>query len=87
MTPTAFSLIDLGTILVRHAGLDTRTDACEPDRTLADVGLDSLAFLQLQAALTARFGFALPDTAADRTFGEMVAYVNHRLAADGERAA
>jgi len=75
-----FTIADLMTLLVAKAGLPSSDRTDDPDKTFADVGLDSLAFLQLQSELTERYGFELPDDRAQAyTFGEIVADVNARL--------
>jgi minimal PKS acyl carrier protein len=75
-----FTIDDLMTLLVAKAGLPSADRTDDPRKTLADVGLDSLAFLQLQSELTDRYGFELPDDRAQAyTFGEIVADVNARL--------
>ena len=77
-----FTIDDLMALLVAKAGLPA-PDAHRrsTQRRFADVGLDSLAFLQLQAELQARYGFELPDDRPQTyTFGEIVADVNDRLA-------
>ena len=56
----------------------------EPTATFDEVGLDSLAFLQLQSALQDRYGFELPDERAQSyRLGEITAYVNAQLHGDG----
>jgi len=83
-----FTIDDLMQLLVSKVGLpsDMRTE--EPSKTFGDLGLDSLAFLQLQSELQALYGFELPD---DRplasTVGDMTAAINERLARDEEPAA
>jgi acyl carrier protein len=76
-----FTLDDLMNLLVSKAGLPERARTDNPQWTLTDVGLDSLAFLQLQSELQAKYGVELPD---DRPtaypFGEIVSYVNERTA-------
>jgi acyl carrier protein len=75
-----FTLDELMDLLVANVGLpaSSRTDRAEAH--LADLGLDSLAFLQLQATLEDRFGFELPDDGErPYTVGEIVATVNEGL--------
>ena len=45
------NLTDLTDILVRAAGLPAGTDLSDDTRPLADAGIDSLAYLQLQAEI------------------------------------
>ncbi|MEV0715290.1 acyl carrier protein [Asanoa sp. NPDC050611] len=83
-----YTIDDLMQLLVTKVGLpsDMRTD--DPNKTFGDLGLDSLAFLQLQSELQTLYGFELPD---DRplafSVGEMTAAINERLSRDEEPAA
>jgi aromatase len=80
VTSSPFSLPTLMDVLVQTAGLPPEARTGDPARTLADVGLDSLAFLQLQSEVQLRYGVELPDgPLKDATFGEMVAAVNGSL--------
>ena len=60
-------------LLVAKVGLPPADTTDNPGLALPDVGLDSLAYLQLQAEIKAQYGVDLPD---DRpltmTFGEML---------------
>jgi acyl carrier protein len=63
-------------LLVRRVGLpaDRRTDRA--DVLFTDLGLDSLAFLELQCQLSRTYGVELPDDGAHRyTTGDIVAEV------------
>ncbi len=86
MPTQTFSIDDLMTLLVTKAGLPPEARTGDPGATFDDLGLDSLAFLQLQAELQDRYGFELPgDRPGDYTFGEITTYVSRRL--DRENAA
>jgi minimal PKS acyl carrier protein len=81
MSTQRFSISDLMDVLVRLAGLPQEARSGDANHTFSDVGLDSLAFLQLQAELQGRYGFELPDDRPQAyTFGDIVALVNERLA-------
>jgi minimal PKS acyl carrier protein len=83
-----FTIDDVMTLLIAKAGLPGSERTDDPHKTLADVGLDSLAFLQLQAELKASYGFELPaDRPQSYTFGEIVADVNERLRRSEESVA
>jgi minimal PKS acyl carrier protein len=64
---------ELMALLVAKVGLPPADVTDDPGAALPDVGLDSLAYLQLQAEIKALYGVDLPD---DRpltmTFGEML---------------
>nr|WP_258165232.1 MULTISPECIES: acyl carrier protein [Protofrankia] len=47
---------------------------------MVDLGIDSLAVLQLQGALADRFGVELPEEAGGWTVTRIVAFVNGDLA-------
>jgi acyl carrier protein len=49
------------------------------------MGLDSLAFVEIQLAIQQEYGFTIPDEDADKlqTVGEGIDYVNERLAEEG----
>jgi acetyl-CoA carboxylase biotin carboxylase subunit/minimal PKS acyl carrier protein len=70
-----FTQSDLMDLLVATAGLPAADRSMDPTATLTDVGLDSLAFLQLQSELSQRYGIELPDDLAACTFGDIVASV------------
>jgi acyl carrier protein len=76
-----FSIDDLMTILVAKAGLPPQACTDNPQWTFADVGLDSLAFLQLQSELQSLYRVELPtDRAHVYTFGQIVSHVNESIA-------
>ncbi|MFI6226141.1 SRPBCC family protein [Micromonospora echinospora] len=47
-------------ILVAHCGLDPDNAARTPDASLAELGMDSLALLELQAVVADRYGARIP---------------------------
>ncbi|GIF52176.1 minimal PKS acyl carrier protein [Asanoa ferruginea] len=76
-----FTIDDLMSLLVSKVGLpkDMRTE--DPAKTFGDLGLDSLAFLQLQSELQGLYGFELPDDRPlAQTVGDITAEINKRLA-------
>jgi acyl carrier protein len=78
-----FTIDDLMTLLVAKAGLPAQARTDNPQWTFADIGLDSLAFLQLQAEIQSRYGVELPTEQPQAyTFGQIVSHVNESL---GER--
>ena len=72
---------DVKNILVHRVGLPE--DAVVDDRSLTfdDLGLDSLAFVEIQLAMQQEYGFTIPDEDAAQimTIGEGIDYVNRRL--------
>jgi minimal PKS acyl carrier protein len=82
-----FTIDDLMQLLVTKAGLPATARTDDPLRTFGDLGLDSLAFLQLQSELQTLYGVELPDdNPLSYTIGEIVAGVNERLTTE-ERVA
>jgi len=74
---------DLMHLLVRKVGLseDNRTD--RTDLLLTDLGLDSLAFLELQSELSRTYGVEIPDDRAQEyTTGDIVAAVRFGVATE-----
>ena len=75
-------LDDLRKILVHRVGLAEDQIELDPSATLDQIGLDSLAFIELQTALEEDWGVRIRDEDVERiyTVGEAVDYVNERLA-------
>ncbi|MFV0524990.1 MAG: acyl carrier protein [Acidimicrobiales bacterium] len=74
--PEEFTMHDLMEILVMETGLSRDVVTDDPSATFADVGLDSLAFLQLQTVIDNRHGLELADDRRDDTFGTIIDLVN-----------
>lgn len=79
---TAFTFADLKRILVDRVGLPEADVVDDPNATFEAMGLDSLAFVEVQLAMQQEYGFEIPDEDADRiaTVGEALDYVNRKLA-------
>jgi len=83
-----FTIDDLMQLLVTKVGLPSEARTDDPGQTFGDLGLDSLAFLQLQSELQTHYGFELPDDRPlEYTLGEITAAVAERLAQSKEAAA
>ena len=80
-----FTMDDLKDVLVNRIGLPERDLTMEPQVSYEDLGLDSLAFMEIQLEMEQRFGFSVSDEDAQhiKTLGESVDYVNRRLAEQG----
>jgi acyl carrier protein len=78
---TQFGFEDLKRILVDRVGLPEEDVKDEPDMTFDDMGLDSLAFVEIQLAMEQEYGFTIADDDAEQihTVGEAIGYVNRRL--------
>jgi acyl carrier protein len=83
LTEQSFGFEDLKRILVDRVGLPDDVVKDEPDLTFEDMGLDSLALVEIQLAMEQEYGFTIADEDAERiqNVGEAIAYVNERLAA------
>jgi acyl carrier protein len=80
-----FSFEDLKRILVDRVGLEEDKVVDDPDASFEDMGLDSLAFVEIQLAMQQEYGFSIPDedAAGIETVGKAIEYVNRRLAEEG----
>lgn len=80
-----FSFEDLKRILVDRVGLPESDVKEAPETTFDAMGLDSLAFVEIQLAMQQEYGFTIEDEDAEKiqTVGESIDYVNHRLAEMG----
>ena len=69
-------------ILVDRVGMDEADVSDDPNATFDSMGLDSLAFVEIQLAMQQEYGFTIADEDAERiqTVGEAIDYVNERLA-------
>jgi acyl carrier protein len=82
MATQAFTFDDIKRILVDRVGLNEDDVVDDPNATFDSMGLDSLAFVEVQLAMQQDYGFTIADEDAERitTVGEAIAYVNERLA-------
>jgi len=83
LTEQSFGFEDLKRILVDRVGLPEDVVKDDPDLTFEDMGLDSLALVEIQLAMEQEYGFTVEDEDAERivNVGEAISYVNSRLAA------
>jgi acyl carrier protein len=79
MAVPAFTMNDLMEILIVKAGLPRDSVTADHGATVDDVGLDSLARLQLKAEIVRRFGFEVDAERPGLTFGELLGLVNDGL--------
>ena len=62
MTPDkTFTFDDLKRILVDRVGLPEDDVTNDPEAKFEDMGLDSLAFVEIQLAMQQEYGFEIPD--------------------------
>jgi acyl carrier protein len=82
MATETFTFDDVKRILVERVGMNEDDVVDDPNATFESMGLDSLAFVEIQLAMQQEYGFTIPDEDAERitTVGEAIDYVNKRLA-------
>ena len=71
------SFDDIESILVKKVGLAPETLAGAPENSLEDLGLDSLAVLELQIVITKAYGVEIPDESGELNVGEIVEFINN----------
>jgi acyl carrier protein len=85
MTQKQFTFSDLKDILVNRIGIPESQVIDDPDMKFAEMGLDSLALVEIQLAVQQEYGFSIPDEDADHitTVGQAIEYTNRRLQEQG----
>ena len=80
-TQQTFSMEDMKDILVNRVGLPADTVGDDPSKSFEDLGLDSLAFVEIQLAVQQQYGFTIPDEDAQEihTMQNAIDYTNRRL--------
>jgi acyl carrier protein len=71
---------ELDEIVVRAAGLPRETLDTAGDQPLADLGLDSLAAMEVQAITRDRYGVRIPDESLEMSLPQIAHFVTARLA-------
>ena len=66
---------DIEQILVERTGIERDLLAGNYSTPLVDLGLDSLAILELQAAMSSQFGVEIPDDAISMSVEDIAAFV------------
>ena len=82
MSVREFTFSDVKGILVNRIGLPEDQVVDDPNLTFEQLGLDSLAFVEIQLAMQQDYGFEIPDEDASEitTVGQAIEYTNRRLA-------
>ena len=80
-----FTFDDLRDILVNRIGLPAHEVVNDPSVSFESMGLDSLAFVEIQLAVQQQYGFTIPDEDAHQigTIGDAISYTNRRLQEQG----
>jgi acyl carrier protein len=78
---TQFGFEDLKRILVDRVGLPEEDVKDDPSLTFDEMGLDSLAFVEIQLAMEQDYGISVSDEDAENihTVGEAIDFANQRL--------
>ena len=81
MSVREFTFADAKNILVNRIGVPEDQVVDDPSLTFDQLGLDSLAFVEIQLAMQQEYGFTIPDEDAEQitTVGEAIEYTNRRL--------
>jgi acyl carrier protein len=76
-----FTFADVKNILVNRIGLPEDAVTDDPNLSFEDLGLDSLALVEIQLAIQQDYGFTIPDEDAEKitTIGDAIEYSNRRL--------
>jgi aromatase len=67
---------DVEALLVKKVGLASETLAANREGTLEELGLDSLAVLELQIVVTKQYGVEIPDESGDLNVDQIVDFIN-----------
>lgn len=76
-----FTFDDLKEILVNRVGVSESAIVNDPSLAFEDLGLDSLAFVEIQLAVQQQYGFSIPDEDANQitSIGQAIDYTNRRI--------
>ena len=85
MAVREFTFENAKDILVNRIGVPEDSISGDPGQSFEDLGLDSLAFVEIQLAMQQEYGFQIPDEDAEQitTIGGAVEYTNRRLNEEG----
>jgi minimal PKS acyl carrier protein len=80
-----FTFDDLRRILVDRVGIPEDSIVDDPSLTFDQLGLDSLAFVEIQLAVQQEYGFTISDADAQHitNVGDAISYTNRRLEEQG----
>jgi acyl carrier protein len=80
-----FGFEDLKRILVDRVGLNDTDVRDDPELSFEEMGLDSLAFVEVQLAMEQEYGITIEDDDAEsiHTVGDSIAFVNRKLGEQG----
>lgn len=83
MSDQTFTFDDLKDILVNRIGMSESEVGEDTTATFEALGLDSLAFLEIQLAVDQKYGFQVADEDAERikTLQDAIDYMQEQLAA------
>lgn len=67
---------DVEALLVKKVGLAPESLVANREGTLEELGLDSLAVLELQIVVTKQYGVEIPDESGELNVGQIVDFIN-----------
>jgi acyl carrier protein len=81
MAQKEFTFNDLKAILVNRIGIPESQVIDDPALSFEEMGLDSLALIEIQLEVQQEYGFSIPDEDAHHitSVGEAIEYTNRRL--------
>ncbi|HEY0698324.1 MAG TPA: SRPBCC family protein [Micromonospora sp.] len=79
----AVTAADIASILIRNCGLDPEAASGQPEASLEELGLDSLALLELQAVVAGRWRVGIPEDARELTIARIAELVAGQVAGTG----
>ena len=85
MAVREFTFENVKDILVNRIGVPEDSISGDPGQSFEELGLDSLAFVEIQLAMQQEYGFQIPDEDAEQitTIGEAIDYTNRWLNEEG----
>lgn len=80
-----FEFEDLKKILVERVGIPVEEIGDDLNTTFDDIGLDSLAFVEIQLAVQQEYGFSIEDHEAQHitSFRDAIDFTNRKLQEQG----
>jgi acyl carrier protein len=81
--PGRVTAAEIVAILVSQTGLDADAADGQAHVPLVDLGMDSLAVLELQAEVLRRYGVEVPESALEMSVTALVAHINDSIEVAG----
>ncbi len=75
--------VEIASILVRNCGLDANSAVASQSASLAELGMDSLALLELQAVIADRYQVRIPEDSSQLSIIDLAELVDRQVGAAG----